>query len=150
MVSQYPKAGIVTDRVTIRDLQFPQWDIHFIEPPRIILHSPVESLLSAHLDLVHLLQNRLRRISDTFTLPLDYISDTWDFILKKESLYGPTLDDVYLDGCKGSLVVLYDALQFKIPLLPVDFKSLRGARMHLSCVCQVRSHGPFTYRFLIP
>lgn len=48
VVSQYSNSVLLTSRVRHRSLLFLELDLHFIVPPRDILHLPGESLRSAH------------------------------------------------------------------------------------------------------
>lgn len=101
---------MIPDRVTFRNLSFPEWNLHFIVPTHEILRRPDESLPCAHLELVLLLKNRLCSTSDEFPVLLDSALGTCDFSLQQEALYGPDLDDEVFDGWKGSLIVRHNAL----------------------------------------
>lgn len=66
LVVQYVTAGMFSDRVPVRALDIPEWEMRFSIPSRDILHRREESLVYDRTELVRILNKRLIRVTSAY------------------------------------------------------------------------------------
>lgn len=79
LVNKYVCAGMFPGRVTVRDLQFPERDLHLVIPAGNLLRRPHESTERARTELLRILHKRLRWVRPGYPVNVYYDLDTWAF-----------------------------------------------------------------------
>lgn len=77
LVAHYVSAGIFPGGVTVRALEFPEWDLRFVIPDLDVLRLQVESLKRAHKELIRVIYKHLRRVSSGYPVTVGVGLDTW-------------------------------------------------------------------------